>query len=39
MKIYRLNEQQATLLITYLRNTEPVRKFKMNLVKAFFVNA
>ena len=36
MKIYRLNEQQATLLITYLKNTEPVRKFKMNLVKAFF---
>ncbi|VSC51488.1 phage protein [Streptococcus pneumoniae] len=33
---YILNEQQATLLITYLRNTEPVRKFKMNLVKAFF---
>ncbi|CIS20796.1 phage protein [Streptococcus pneumoniae] len=22
MKIYRLNEQQATLLITYLKNTE-----------------
>lgn len=36
MKIYRLNEQQATLLITYLKNTVPVRKFKMNLVKAFF---
>ena len=36
MKIYRLNEQQATLLITYLKNTGPVRKFKMNLVKAFF---
>ena len=36
MKIYRLNEQQATLLITYLKNTEPVRCFKMNLVKAFF---
>ena len=36
MKIYRLNEQQATLLITYLKNTEPVRQFKMNLVKAFF---
>ena len=35
MKIYRLNEQQATLLITYLKNTEPVRRFKMNLVKAF----
>ena len=36
MKIYLLNEQQATLLITYLKNTEPVRRFKMNLVKAFF---
>ena len=36
MKIYRLNEQQATLLITYLKNTAPVRKFKMNLVRAFF---
>lgn len=36
MKIYRLNEQQATLLITYLRNTEPVKEFKKNLVKAFF---
>ena len=36
LKIYRLNEQQATLLITYLKNTEPVRQFKMNLVKAFF---
>ena len=36
MKIYRLNEQQATLLITYLKNTEPVRRFKINLVKAFF---
>ena len=36
MKIYRLNEQQATLLITYLKNTASVRKFKMNLVKAFF---
>lgn len=35
-KSYILNEQQATLLITYLKNTAPVRKFKMNLVKAFF---
>ena len=35
-KIYLLNEQQATLLITYLKNTEPVRQFKKNLVKAFF---
>lgn len=35
-KIYLLNEQQATLLITYLRNNEVVRKFKKNLVKQFF---
>lgn len=35
-KSYILNEQQATLLITYLKNTETVRKFKLNLVKAFF---
>ncbi|MFM0781513.1 Rha family transcriptional regulator [Streptococcus suis] len=35
-KSYLLNEQQATLLITYLKNTEPVREFKKNLVKAFF---
>ncbi len=33
---YILNEQQATLLITYLRNTKPVRAFKKELVKAFF---
>lgn len=33
---YILNEQQASLLITYLRNTEPVKEFKKNLVKAFF---
>lgn len=35
-KTYILNEQQATLLITYLKNTKPVREFKKNLVKAFF---
>lgn len=35
-KIYHLNEQQATLLITYLDNTKPVREFKKNLVSAFF---
>ena len=35
-KFYILNEQQATLLITYLKNTETVRQFKLNLVKAFF---
>lgn len=31
-----LNEPQATLLITYLRNSEIVRRFKIALVKAFF---
>ena len=35
-KVYRLNEQQATLLITYLDNTLQVVEFKTNLVKAFF---
>lgn len=35
-KVYQLNEQQATLLITYLDNTPQVVKFKTNLVKAFF---
>ncbi|MFH6648557.1 Rha family transcriptional regulator [Streptococcus suis] len=36
VKIYHLNEQQATLLITYLKNTKPVREFKKSLVKAFY---
>ncbi|WP_333888262.1 Rha family transcriptional regulator [Clostridium sp.] len=36
-KIYRLNEQQATLLITYMQNTLPVRKFKKALVKQFYL--
>lgn len=31
-----LNEQQATLLVTYCKNTEVVRKFKIALVKAFY---
>ena len=31
-----LNEEQATLLITYMRNSEKVRKFKIALVKAFY---
>lgn len=35
-KDYILNEQQATLLITFLKNTEQVANFKENLVKAFF---
>ncbi len=35
-KDYILNEQQATLLITFLKNTEQVATFKENLVRAFF---
>ncbi len=35
-KIYYLNEQQATLLLTYLKNSEIVRKFKIKLVSEFF---
>lgn len=35
-KIYCLNEQQATLLITYLKNTTPVKAFKKELVQQFF---
>jgi hypothetical protein len=31
-----LNEQQATLLMTYLRNSEKVRNFKKRLVKEFY---
>lgn len=36
-KIYHLNEEQATLLITYMKNTLPVRQFKKNLVKQFYL--
>jgi len=32
-----LNENQSTLLITYLRNSELVKRFKINLVKAFAI--
>lgn len=35
-KVYHLNEQQATLLITFMRNTAPVIQFKKALVKAFY---
>jgi len=35
-KIYRLNEEQATLLITYLKNTPAVRAFKVELVRQFY---
>jgi phage regulator Rha-like protein len=36
MQIALLNEQQATLLLTYMRNNDIVRAFKKTLVKAFF---
>ena len=34
-KIYKLNEDQAILLITYLKNTDIVREFKKALVREF----
>lgn len=36
VRIAMLNEQQSTLVMTYQRNTEQVRAFKLALVKAFF---
>jgi phage regulator Rha-like protein len=35
-KIYHLNEEQATLPITFLKNTEPVINFKVELVRQFY---
>lgn len=35
-KIYHLNEEQSTLLITFLKNTEPVVAFKTELVRQFY---
>lgn len=35
-RIYHLNEEQATLLITYLDNNEVVRSFKKRLVHQFY---
>ncbi|MEY8735827.1 Rha family transcriptional regulator [Lactobacillus sp. AN1001] len=35
-KIYHLNEQQATTLITFLDNTPQVKTFKVSLVAEFF---
>lgn len=35
-KVYCLNEQQATLLLTYMKNTAKVREAKKILVKAFY---
>ena len=39
VRIALLNEQQATLLMTYQKNTERVREFKKALVKAFYTAA
>lgn len=36
IRIYYLNEQQATLLLTYLNNSQPVKEFKKNLVREFY---
>lgn len=36
VKTYHLNEQQATLLITYLDNTPQVNQFKKSLVHEFY---
>lgn len=36
VKVYHLNEQQATLLMTYLKNTDSVRYFKRELVRQFY---
>lgn len=35
-KRYQLNEEQATLLMTYLKNTPKVRAFKKELVRQFY---
>ena len=35
-KIYRLNEPQATLLITFMKNTDRVADFKVELVRQFY---
>ncbi len=35
-KVFLLNEEQATLLMTYLRNSSIVKEFKKRLVKEFF---
>lgn len=35
-KIYHLTEEQATLLMTYLKNNERVRSFKKELVRQFY---
>lgn len=37
VRVAQLNEQQATLLITFMRNSAPVRDFKLRLVREFYV--
>lgn len=36
-KIYHLNEEQSTLLITFLKNTDIVADFKVELVRQFYL--
>lgn len=36
VRIAKLNEQQSTLLLTFLKNTAVVRQFKVDLVTGFF---
>ena len=36
VRYYNLNEQQYSLLMTYLRNNPKVKEFKKNMVKAFY---
>jgi len=36
IKVYRLNEEQATFLISLMKNTKPVVDFKKELVKQFY---
>lgn len=39
VRVALLNEQQATLLMSFMRNTEQVIDFKVNMVDAFFAMA
>lgn len=39
MEVAILNEHQATLILTYMKNTERIRSFKKSLVKAFYAMA
>ncbi|MDT2751488.1 Rha family transcriptional regulator [Enterococcus thailandicus] len=36
-KVFHLNREQATLLITFLDNTKPVKEFKKELVHKFYI--